>query len=218
MFVQSALYFTVNGGWSSWTTWSSCLADIGPGIQRRTRACDSPVPLNGGLWCQREGGIGAEEHKSCNAGPTGVPGSYGNVMLFRKILDMYFKKARYFLVVVNSIKISCLDFWLTTEFGWCDRDPLFKDQGGICLLQDSGRNFSTLCQPGYASYRDPTDSRLIKCVGKSSKVKRTKRVNFNSVFTTICKKIGRRSFMEKTVAGANNYLLFLYFTVKGGNL
>ena len=43
--------FSVNGGWSSWGTWSSCSATCGGGQHERTRSCSNPTPSNGGNEC-----------------------------------------------------------------------------------------------------------------------------------------------------------------------
>jgi len=52
----------INGGWSSYSAWSSCTVSCGGGTQTRTRSCNNPSPQYGGLACS-----GTDtENQSCN--------------------------------------------------------------------------------------------------------------------------------------------------------
>uniref|UniRef100_A0A7M5UY58 Uncharacterized protein n=1 Tax=Clytia hemisphaerica TaxID=252671 RepID=A0A7M5UY58_9CNID len=64
----------VDGGWSSWSGFSSCTLSCGSGTQYRTRACDNPASQYGGKHCE---GYEREE-KSCNTNPCPVDGGWSS--------------------------------------------------------------------------------------------------------------------------------------------
>ncbi|XP_052085503.1 hemicentin-1-like [Mytilus californianus] len=41
----------IDGGWSTWTNWTACTRLCNGGLMERARNCDSPPPINGGLYC-----------------------------------------------------------------------------------------------------------------------------------------------------------------------
>ena len=42
---------TVDGGWTQWSSWSSCSKTCGVGSSTRTRTCTNPAPKKGGADC-----------------------------------------------------------------------------------------------------------------------------------------------------------------------
>ena len=43
--------FTLDGGWTSWSSWTSCNVTCGGGVKSRSRSCTNPKPSNGGAVC-----------------------------------------------------------------------------------------------------------------------------------------------------------------------
>ena len=56
------LCFSVDGGWSDWTEWTSCSKSCGTGLRERSRSCTRPAPSFGGKSCPGE----ARETHECN--------------------------------------------------------------------------------------------------------------------------------------------------------
>lgn len=47
-------YCVMNGGWSEWSTWSSCSKTCGPSHRFRRRSCNNPAPKHNGSECDGE--------------------------------------------------------------------------------------------------------------------------------------------------------------------
>lgn len=56
---------SVNGGWASWSEWSTCSRTCGAGVQSAHRDCDNPVPSHRGKYCLGE----RRRYRICNTSP-----------------------------------------------------------------------------------------------------------------------------------------------------
>lgn len=62
----------LDGGWGSWSTWTSCSGSCGGGQRERERACDNPLPRFGGQPC-----FGTHlEQIECNTLPCPIDGGF----------------------------------------------------------------------------------------------------------------------------------------------
>ena len=52
----------VDGGFGEWGDWDECSVSCGGGSKSRTRACNNPVPSNGGADCSGE----RKQTQQCN--------------------------------------------------------------------------------------------------------------------------------------------------------
>ncbi|XP_028835527.1 A disintegrin and metalloproteinase with thrombospondin motifs 1 isoform X2 [Denticeps clupeoides] len=63
---EAATYQTpVNGGWGTWGPWGECSRTCGGGVQYSHRDCSSPLPKNGGKYCEGK----RIQYRSCNTEP-----------------------------------------------------------------------------------------------------------------------------------------------------
>ena len=46
------LSLSVDGGWGVWSEWSACSVTCGTGYTFRSRKCDNPTPIGGGMPCR----------------------------------------------------------------------------------------------------------------------------------------------------------------------
>ncbi|XP_056002781.1 coadhesin-like [Ostrea edulis] len=73
-FLLSSVQQAIDGYWGDWATWGSCSESCGThGYRLRTRACDNPVPKNGGKPCS-----GADSEMSPCFSPCPVDGHWGS--------------------------------------------------------------------------------------------------------------------------------------------
>nr|XP_003223216.1 PREDICTED: A disintegrin and metalloproteinase with thrombospondin motifs 8 [Anolis carolinensis] len=52
----------VDGNWGPWSSWGPCSRTCGGGVHFSYRACDNPVPKNGGKYCEGQ----RVQYQSCN--------------------------------------------------------------------------------------------------------------------------------------------------------
>nr|XP_022292890.1 thrombospondin-2-like [Crassostrea virginica]XP_022294792.1 thrombospondin-2-like [Crassostrea virginica] len=71
---MSLPWFSMNGGWGTWSGWWSCSTTCGGGTKQRTRYCDNPVPSYGGSSCSGS----SVESTTCNTDGCPVHGGWGN--------------------------------------------------------------------------------------------------------------------------------------------
>ncbi|XP_078378395.1 SCO-spondin-like isoform X2 [Oculina patagonica] len=62
----------VDGGWSSWSTWTPCSKSCGTGLQERSRGCTQPTPEHGGKPCHGD----SRESRWCNTQSCPVNGGW----------------------------------------------------------------------------------------------------------------------------------------------
>ena len=67
---------TVGGGWTQWSSWSSCSKTYGVGSHTRTRTCTNPAPKRGGADC-----VGHNKRtKKCNT-TIACPGEEKSILI-----------------------------------------------------------------------------------------------------------------------------------------
>ena len=76
----------MDGGWTQWSSWSSCSKTCGVGSRTRTRTCTNPAPVGGGADC-----VGTNNRtKSCNE--FGCPGkAKGHILQFDSLKSVALK-------------------------------------------------------------------------------------------------------------------------------
>ena len=77
-FQAITVFFSVNGGWSSWGAWRACTQTCGGGTQTRMRTCASPVPANGGAPCAGT----SSQSRLCNSNACLIAGKLSILFLF----------------------------------------------------------------------------------------------------------------------------------------
>ncbi|XP_038666358.1 SCO-spondin [Scyliorhinus canicula] len=111
----------VNGGWSSWSPWSTCDRSCGGGKSLRMRSCTDPPPKNGGRHCPGE----RFEVTICNVQPCDADGCPAGLE---------------FVDCANKCPRACLDLQSgigCSDAGMCEagcRCPHgYLEQDGVCV-------------------------------------------------------------------------------------
>ena len=87
LFDHLTLLLSVDGGYSSWGTWSMCNTSCGMGVQSRSRTCTNPRPKYGGRTCDHQRTLGqAEERRMCNRN-VNCPGNKITISIFQEVLS-----------------------------------------------------------------------------------------------------------------------------------
>ena len=87
LFDHLTLLLSVEGGYSSWGTWSMCSRSCGIGYQLRSRTCTNPAPKYGGRTCYQQRRLGqARESRRCNTN-VNCPGNKITISIFHGVLS-----------------------------------------------------------------------------------------------------------------------------------
>nr|XP_044993351.1 A disintegrin and metalloproteinase with thrombospondin motifs 14 isoform X2 [Jaculus jaculus] len=125
-----------DGGWSSWTKFSSCSRSCGGGVRSRSRSCDSPPPAYGGRPCSGP----MFEYQICNSEE--CPGPYED---FRA--QQCAKRNSYY--THQNAKHSWLPYEPEDEAQKCELICQSADTGDVVFMNQVVHD-GTRC-----SYRDP---------------------------------------------------------------
>ena len=138
LFKSDSIFFyfsePINGGFGPWSNWSSCSQDCKPGsIKLRTRMCDDPKPLYGGLDCAGE----KTEYRNCSVNE--CRGTYGPQLSRMLVLS--------FLIFGLNISVDGgLSDWTTwSECSQSCGDTAIRSRERTCtnpLPSEGGRNCS----------------------------------------------------------------------------
>ncbi|XP_056004192.1 A disintegrin and metalloproteinase with thrombospondin motifs adt-1-like [Ostrea edulis] len=69
----TAMMPSIDGGFTDWSTWSSCSKTCGGGTSEKSRTCSQPVPQNGGRNCTGS----FSDSRDCNTQSCPVDGNWG---------------------------------------------------------------------------------------------------------------------------------------------